>query len=285
MQNYLNLLEDVIEHGYLKENRTGIDTLSIFGTKLEYNHIYEKFPLLTTKKMFWKGILGELLWFLRGETNIKFLKDNNIHIWDAWADPETLEVGPVYGYQWRNWGGQGIDQLQEIVDKIKNNPFDRRMILSAWNVSDIPQMHLPPCHMFAQFYVRIVGEKKYLDCQVYQRSADLFLGVPFDIASYATLMHIIGYLSDSIPDKLVYVFGDTHVYVNHIDVVKEQIQRIPYELPVLKIDGLTGDLFSGADNNGIYHTKINKTLNDFTFDDFKVEGYKYYPALKAEVAV
>lgn len=258
MKQYIALLEKVMKDGISRSNRTGIDTLSLFGETLKID-LSDGFPLLTTKKLYFKGIIGELVWFLHGETNIGFLNNNNIHIWDNWADANG-ELGPIYGKQWRNW--DGIDQIKNILDQLTNDPFSRRIILSAWNVSELSQMALPPCHIMAQFYVN----GKTLDCAVYQRSADIFLGLPFDIASYAALVFLLAHIANLEPGKLTYFLGDIHLYKNHIEAAKMQLKRIPRKLPNLHISG-------------------NVDIDNISIADFTLTGYNPQPAIKGEVAI
>lgn len=220
------------------------------------------FPLMTTKKMHLKSIIHELLWFIKGDTNVKYLQDNGVRIWNEWAD-ENGDLGPIYGSQWRNWNGEGIDQLAQVVDKLKNNPNDRRMIVSAWNVSKIPEMHLPPCHMMFQFYVA----NGKLSCMLYQRSCDMFLGVPFNIASYALLTMMLAQVCNLEPGEFVHTLGDTHIYHNHFEQVKEQLRREPLPLPTMRLNPQVKD------------------INDFKYEDFTLENYECYGAIKAQVAV
>ena len=264
MRQYLDLLQDVLLDGTLTDDRTGVGTVSKFGTTLRFD-LRDGFPLVTTKRMYWKGIVQELLWFLSGSQNIKQMQDAGVHIWDSWAD-EQGHVGPLYGYQWRNWGGEGIDQLQNAIEKLKTDPTDRRILVSAWNVSDIPKMALPPCHMLYQFYLK----NNKLSILVYQRSADMFLGVPFDIASYALLLSLVAAMIGAKPKELIYHFGDTHIYTNHFKQVLTQLKRDPYPLPLLAV------------NKSL--TEINN-INDITVDDFKLEFYEFHNALSAPVAV
>jgi len=264
MQQYLSLLQDVLDNGVTKEDRTGTGTISIFGAQRRYN-LREGFPVVTTKKLHLRSIIHELLWFLKGDTNIKYLKDNNVTIWDEWADDEG-NLGPVYGYQWRSWpaaSGDHIDQITQVVEQIKNNPDSRRLIVSAWNVGEIENMALPPCHAFFQFYV---AEGK-LSCQLYQRSADLFLGVPFNIASYALLTHMIAQVCDLEVGDFVHTLGDAHIYSNHMDQVNLQLSRTPKPLPQLKLNPNINSIF------------------DFTFDDIELINYECDGAIKAPVAV
>lgn len=264
MKQYHDLMRHVLEHGVKKEDRTGTGTISVFGYQMRYN-LAEGFPLLTTKKLHTKSIIHELLWFLKGDTNIKYLKDNGVRIWDEWAD-ENGDLGPVYGYQWRNWptpDGRHIDQITQVIDMIKNNPDSRRLIVSAWNVADINNMKLPPCHAFFQFYV---ADGK-LSCQLYQRSADIFLGVPFNIASYAVLMMMVAQVCNLQLGDFVHTLGDAHLYSNHIEQANLQLTRDFRPLPTMKINPDVKSIF------------------DFTIDDFTLENYDPHPHIKAEVAV
>ena len=264
MQQYLDLLKHILETGSTKTDRTGTGTTSYFGYQMRFN-LQEGFPLVTTKKVHMKSIIYELLWFLKGETNIKYLKDHNVKIWDEWAD-ENGELGPVYGKQWRSWEGKDgvvIDQVSDAIKQIKNNPDSRRIIVSAWNVADLPKMALMPCHTIFQFYV---ADGK-LSCQLYQRSADVFLGVPFNIASYALLTLMIAQVCDLEPGDFVHTFGDVHIYSNHIEQVNLQLSRTPYALPTMKLNPSVKNIF------------------DFTFEDFTLENYQSHPAIKAPVAV
>jgi thymidylate synthase len=264
MRSYLDLMQHVLEHGTRKNDRTGTGTVSVFGAQLRFE-LGAGFPLLTTKKVHLKSIIHELLWFLKGETNTRYLKENGVTIWDEWADAKG-DLGPVYGYQWRSWpapGGAHIDQISQILDQIKKNPDSRRMIVSAWNVADLPKMALLPCHAFFQFYV---AEGK-LSCQLYQRSADLFLGVPFNIASYALLTMMVAQACGLKAGDLVHTFGDTHLYLNHFDQAREQLSRSPRRLPVMKLNPAVKDLFQ------------------FKYEDFTLENYDPHPAIKAPVAV
>ena len=258
MRQYLALLKDVLENGLPKEDRTGTGTISVFGRQSRYD-LAQGFPLVTTKKMFWKGVVIELLWMLSGNTNIKFLQDNGVHIWDAWADTNG-ELGPVYGKQWRNW--QGIDQLLDIVRRIKSTPYDRRLIISAWNVAELSQMSLPPCHCFFQFYVN----NNKLSCQVYQRSCDMFLGVPFDIASYALLTHLMAQTTGYEPGELIHVYGDAHIYNNHISQVRQQLLRSPMQLPKLVL----------AERVNVFGCML---------EDIQLVNYESWPAIKAAISV
>ncbi len=264
MQQYLDLLTHVLNHGATKTDRTGTGTKSVFGYQMRFN-LHEGFPLLTTKKVHLKSIIHELLWFLQGDTNIKYLKDNGVTIWDEWAD-ENGNLGPIYGYQWRSWptaDGRHIDQISEVLQQIRNTPDSRRMIVSAWNVGEISNMKLPPCHAFFQFYV---ADGK-LSCQLYQRSADIFLGVPFNIASYALLTMMIAQVCGLQPGDFVHTLGDAHIYLNHMEQVNTQLAREPRALPTMKINPAVTDLFA------------------FKFEDFSLEGYDPHPGIKAPVAV
>ncbi|OGK20385.1 thymidylate synthase [Candidatus Roizmanbacteria bacterium RIFCSPHIGHO2_02_FULL_37_13b] len=264
MKQYLNLLQDVLDNGVRKADRTGTGTLSVFGRQMRFDLSFG-FPLLTTKKVFLKGIIYELLWFLKGESNIKYLTNHDVHIWDEWAD-KNGDLGPVYGVQWRKWQtstGKKIDQIAKVIEKIKKNPSDRRLIVSAWNPQYIDQMALPPCHTMFQFY--IVSDK--LSCQLYQRSADLFLGVPFNIASYSLLTMMIAQVCNLKPGDFVHTFGDVHIYLNHRAQVKEQLLRIPRILPIMKINSKVDD------------------INKFKYEDFELVGYDPYPTIKAPIAV
>lgn len=264
MRAYLNLLQHVLNSGKIKNDRTGTGTLSVFGYQMRFN-LASGFPLLTTKKLHLKSIIYELLWFLRGETNIRYLKENGVSIWDEWAD-EHGELGPVYGYQWRSWptaDGRHIDQIAHVIKEIKTNPDSRRLIVSAWNVGEIEKMKLPPCHAFFQFYV---AEGK-LSCQLYQRSADIFLGVPFNIASYALLTMMVAQVCDLAPGDFVHTLGDAHLYSNHQEQAREQLTRDPRPLPQLVINSEVKDIFK------------------FSYNDFKLENYSPHAAIKAPIAV
>jgi thymidylate synthase len=264
MKVYHDLMRHVLQHGHKKEDRTGTGTLSVFGYQMRFD-LAEGFPLLTTKKVHLKSIIHELLWFLQGSTNIAYLKENGVTIWDEWADDQG-NLGPVYGYQWRNWpkpdGGQ-IDQITQVIEAIKSNPDSRRLIVSAWNVADVDKMKLPPCHAFFQFYV---ADGK-LSCQLYQRSADIFLGVPFNIASYALLTMMVAQVCGLKLGDFVHTLGDAHIYLNHLDQVNEQLSRELRHLPVMRINPDVKDIFS------------------FKFEDFNLENYDPHPAIKATVAV
>ncbi len=264
MKSYLNLLEHILEHGAEKTDRTGTGTRSIFGHQMRFN-LAEGFPLLTTKKLHLRSIAVELLWFLRGETNIRFLKENNVSIWDEWADASG-DLGPVYGKQWRAWqapNGRVIDQISEVVETIKTNPDSRRMVVSAWNVADLKDMALMPCHCLFQFYV---ADGK-LSCQLYQRSADVFLGVPFNIASYALLTMMMAQVCGLKPGDFVHTFGDTHLYLNHLEQAKLQLTREPRPLPTLRLNPEVRSIF------------------DFKLEDFTLENYEPHPHSRAAVAV
>ena len=264
MQQYLNLLNHVMNHGDKKNDRTGTGTLSIFGYQMRFD-LSEKFPLLTTKKVHLKSVIYELLWFLKGSTNIKYLQENGVSIWDEWAD-EHGDLGPVYGSQWRSWrthDNRSIDQIDKLITVLKTNPDSRRLIVSAWNVAEIENMKLPPCHCFFQFYVA----NNKLSCQLYQRSADIFLGVPFNIASYALLTLMIAQVVNLKPGEFVHTLGDAHIYSNHFDQVNEQLKREPKELPTMHINSNVKNIF------------------DFKFEDFKLSDYDPYPLIKAPVAI
>ena len=261
MKQYLDMLRYVLENGVDKMDRTGVGTRSVFGQQMRFD-LSRGFPLMTTKKMHLKSIIHELLWFIKGDTNVKYLQDNGVRIWNEWAD-ENGDLGPIYGSQWRNWNGEGIDQLAQVVDKLKNNPNDRRMIVSAWNVSKISEMRLPPCHMMFQFYVA----NGKLSCMLYQRSCDMFLGVPFNIASYALLTMMLAQVCNLEPGEFVHTLGDTHIYHNHFEQVKEQLRREPLPLPTMKLNPQVKD------------------INDFKYEDFTLENYECYGAIKAQVAV
>lgn len=264
MQQYLDLLKKVRETGTYKSDRTGVGTYSIFGHQMRFD-LQQGFPMLTTKKLHLKSIIHELLWFLSGDTNIKYLKDNGVRIWDEWAD-EKGDLGPVYGYQWRSWptanGGQ-IDQIAKLVDQIKNNPNSRRHIVTAWNPADVDNMALPPCHCLFQFYVA----DGTLSCQLYQRSADVFLGVPFNVASYALLTMMVAQACGLKAGEFVHSFGDTHLYANHLEQAELQLSRTPGNLPRMGMNPEIKDLFS------------------FTYDDFDLQGYVAAPTIKAPIAV
>ncbi len=261
MQQYLDLLRDVLENGVDKMDRTGVGTRSVFGRQMRFD-LNKGFPLMTTKKMHLKSIIYELLWFLKGDTNVKYLQDNGVRIWNEWAD-ENGDLGPVYGSQWRNWNGEGIDQIAEVIEKLKKTPNDRRMIVSAWNVGKIAEMHLPPCHMMFQFYVA----NNKLSCMLYQRSCDMFLGVPFNIASYALLTMMVAQVCGYELGEFIHTLGDTHIYHNHFEQVREQLSRQPLSLPKMKINPHVKD------------------INDFKYEDFELQGYQCYEAIKGKVAV
>jgi thymidylate synthase len=264
MKQYHDLMRHVLENGIKKTDRTGTGTISVFGYQMRFN-LEDGFPLVTTKKLHLRSIIHELLWFLKGDTNIKYLKDNGVSIWDEWAD-ENGDLGPIYGYQWRSWptaDGRHIDQISQVIEQLKKNPDSRRMIVSAWNVGEIENMKLPPCHAFFQFYV---ADGK-LSCQLYQRSADIFLGVPFNIASYALLTMMVAQVCNLKPGEFIHTLGDAHIYLNHIEQVKLQLSRECRKLPTMKINPDVKNIF------------------DFKFEDFILEGYDPHPHIKAEVAV
>lgn len=264
MKQYLDLLDRILTEGLKKEDRTGTGTISVFGNQMRFN-LEDGFPLLTTKKLHLKSIIYELLWFLRGDTNIKYLKDHGVSIWDEWAD-ENGELGPVYGHQWRSWpdeNGGTIDQIQNVVNQIKNNPDSRRMIVSAWNVAEVERMALPPCHTMFQFYVA----NGRLSLQLYQRSADTFLGVPFNIASYALLLQMMAQVTGLKAGDFIHTTGDTHLYLNHLEQAKLQLTRTPRPLPRMIINPDVKDIF------------------DFKYEDFQLEGYDPWPHIKAAVSV
>jgi thymidylate synthase len=271
MKPYLDLMRHVLEHGTKKDDRTGTGTLSVFGWQMRYN-LAEGFPLVTTKKCHLRSIIHELLWFLQGDTNIKYLKENGVSIWDEWAD-ENGNLGPVYGHQWRSWprsDGGTIDQISEAVKTLKTNPDSRRIIVSAWNVADLDKMALAPCHAFFQFYVAPspgAGQAPRLSCQLYQRSADIFLGVPFNIASYALLTLMMAQVTGLQPGDFVHTLGDAHLYLNHLDQTREQLSREPRPLPTMTLSPDVKDIFA------------------FRFEDFTLSGYDPHPAIKAPVAV
>ncbi|MGD9494452.1 MAG: thymidylate synthase [Bacteroidales bacterium] len=264
MKQYHDLMRHVLDNGVKKPDRTGTGTVSVFGYQMRFN-LQDGFPLLTTKKLHTKSILHELLWFLKGDTNIQYLKENGVSIWDEWAD-ENGNLGPVYGSQWRSWKGsegQTIDQISELIDQIKKTPDSRRLIVSAWNVADVPNMKLPPCHLLFQFYVA----NGKLSCQLYQRSADIFLGVPFNIASYAFLLHMVAQATDLQVGDFIHTFGDAHLYLNHIDQAHLQLSRDCRPLPKLEINPEVKNIF------------------DFKYEDFSITGYDPHPHIKAVVAV
>ncbi|MGZ3844736.1 MAG: thymidylate synthase [Flavisolibacter sp.] len=264
MQQYLSLLQHILDNGVKKTDRTGTGTISCFGYQMRFD-LQEGFPLVTTKKLHLKSIIHELLWFLKGETNVEYLKQNGVSIWNEWAD-ESGDLGPVYGKQWRSWegaNGETVDQVSEVIKQIKANPDSRRLIVSAWNVAELPKMALMPCHAFFQFYV---ADGK-LSCQLYQRSADVFLGVPFNIASYALLTMMVAQVCDLEPGEFIHTFGDVHIYNNHMEQVQLQLSRKPFPLPAMKLNPNVKNIF------------------DFKFEDFTLENYQFHPPIKAPVAV
>ncbi len=264
MQNYLDLLDHVLSHGTRKDDRTGTGTISSFGHQLRFD-LTQGFPAVTTKKLHFKSIVHELLWFISGDRNIQYLKENGVKIWDEWAD-EKGDLGPIYGVQWRRWtgaDGKTIDQLHDVIESIRRNPDSRRHIVSAWNVAEIPQMALPPCHTMFQFYVA----EERLSCQLYQRSADLFLGVPFNIASYALLTHMVAQVTGLGVGDFVHTFGDAHIYTNHIEQVRTQLARTPKPLPTLKLNPQI------------------RNIDDFTYSDIEFGGYESHPRISAPIAV
>ena len=264
MRQYLELMKHVLDDGARKSDRTGTGTLSVFGPQLRFD-LNAGFPLLTTKRVHLKSIIHELLWFLKGDTNIGYLRDNGVTIWDEWAD-ENGNLGPVYGYQWRSWpaaDGRHIDQIAQVIEQLRRNPDSRRLIVSAWNVGELERMALMPCHAFFQFYVA----DGRLSCQMYQRSADLVLGVPFNIASYALLTLMVAQVCGFKPGEFVHTFGDTHLYLNHLDQAREQLTRTPRRLPMMRINPAVKDIFG------------------FKYEDFTLEGYDPHPAIKAPIAV
>ena len=270
MQQYLSLLKHIIENGIDKADRTGTGTRSVFGYQMRFN-LEGGFPLVTTKKVHLKSIIYELLWFLQGSTNIHYLRENGVKIWDEWAD-ENGDLGPVYGKQWRSWeGANGVekDQVKDVINQLKNNPDSRRIIISAWNVADLPKMKLMPCHCLFQFYTSAPDEngRRKLSCQLYQRSADVFLGVPFNIASYALLTMMIAQVCDMDAGDFVHTFGDVHLYSNHFEQANLQLSRTPFPLPEMKLNADVKDIF------------------DFKFEDFELKNYQSHPAIKAPVAV
>ena len=265
MRQYLDLLEDVLDNGTHRMDRTGTGARSVFGRQVRYD-LAAGFPLVTTKKVHLKSVIHELLWFIAGDSNVAYLKDNGVRIWDEWADPETGDLGPVYGVQWRTWStpdGHTIDQLSRLLGEIRSNPHSRRHIISAWNVADIPRMALPPCHTMFQFFVD--GDR--LSLQLYQRSADLFLGVPFNIASYSLLLQMVAQVTGYEPGEFIHTLGDAHIYNNHLDQVTEQLSRPPRPLPTMVLNSAVKDLFS------------------FTYDDFSLVGYDPHPAIRGMVSV
>lgn len=264
MKQYLDLLEHVMKNGVPKKDRTGTGTISVFGYQMRFN-LEEGFPVLTTKKLHLRSIIHELLWFLRGETNIQYLHDNNVSIWDEWAD-EKGELGPVYGYQWRSWpanDGSTIDQISQVIEMLRTNPDSRRIIVSAWNVGDLGKMALPPCHLLFQFYVA----NGKLSCQLYQRSCDIFLGVPFNIASYSLLLAMIAQVTGLKAHEFIHTLGDAHIYLNHTEQVRLQLSRQPYPLPKMIINPSVTSIF------------------DFTYQDFQLENYVAHPNIKGEISV
>ena len=262
MKQYLDILQDIMDNGQDADNRTGVYARKVFGRQMHFD-LSKGFPLVTTKKVFLKGIIHELIWLLSGNTNIKYLTDNNVHIWDEWADKDG-NLGPVYGAQWRNFNGQGIDQIKDVIERIKKNPQDRRLIVTAWNPAQIDQMALPPCHCFFQFDVTPDGR---LNCQLYQRSCDMFLGVPFNIASYSLLTMMMAQVCGLKAGEFVHTLGNAHIYNNHFEQVKVQLSRTPYPLPQMKINPAVKDIF------------------DFKFEDFELVNYQCHPAIKGDVAV
>lgn len=264
MQQYLELLRHVKEHGVLRQDRTGTGTKSCFGYQMRFD-LAEGFPAVTTKRLYMKSVIYELLWFLRGETNIGYLHEHGVHIWDEWADAEG-NLGPVYGRQWRSWptgNGQTVDQIAEVIESIRNTPWSRRLIVSAWNVGDLENMALCPCHTLFQFYVA----EGRLSCQLYQRSGDLFLGVPFNIASYALLTMMIAQVTGLQVGEFVHTLGDAHIYVNHFEQVEEQLSRTPYPLPTMQLNASVKD------------------IDAFRYEDFQLIGYRHHPAISAPIAV
>ncbi len=264
MRQYHELLRHVIAHGTEKKDRTGTGTISVFGYQMRFD-LDEGFPVMTTKKLHLRSIIHELLWFIKGATNLKYLHDNKVTIWDEWAD-ESGELGPVYGYQWRSWPdyrGGHIDQLEDVINAIRNNPDSRRHIVNAWNVGQLQEMALPPCHMFYQFYV----SKGRLSCHMYQRSADIFLGVPFNIASYSLLLMMVAQVCGLRPGEFIHSFGDAHIYLNHMDQVNLQLSRTPYPLPAMRINS------------------ERKHINDFIYEDFELINYQSHPHIKGEISV
>jgi thymidylate synthase len=264
VKQYLDLMRRVLDHGVRKEDRTGTGTLSVFGHQMRFD-LGEGFPLVTTKKLHLRSIIHELLWFLRGDTNVAYLRDNGVSIWDEWAD-DNGDLGPIYGYQWRSWptaDGRHVDQISQVLEQLRNNPDSRRIIVSAWNVGELENMALPPCHAFFQFYVA----NGKLSCQLYQRSADIFLGVPFNIASYALLTLMMAQATGLEPGDLVHTLGDAHLYSNHLEQARTQLQRQPRSLPQMRLNPAVQDLFA------------------FRFEDFELLGYEPHPHIKAPVAV
>jgi thymidylate synthase len=265
MRQYLQLLQQVLDHGSPKDDRTGTGTRSLFGAQVRFD-LSQGFPLLTTKKLHTRSIVYELLWFIRGGRNVRWLQDRGVRIWNPWADPDTGDLGPLYGYQWRSWpgpDGQPIDQLRQVLEQIEQNPDSRRLVVSAWNVGQLHEMQLPPCHILFQFYVA----DGRLSCQMYQRSADLFLGVPFNMASYALLTHMVAHVTGYQPGDFIHTFGDLHLYENHLSQARTQLEREPQPLPTLRLNPEITSLFA------------------FDFDDIAMENYNPHPHIKADVAV
>lgn len=264
MQQYLDLMRYAKTHGVEKHDRTGVGTLSIFGYQMRFN-LRRGFPVVTTKKLHIKSVIYELLWFLRGDTNVRYLHDNGVTIWDEWAGPDG-DLGPIYGAQWRSWtkpGGETVDQISRVIDSIKTDPHSRRHIVSAWNVAELDRMALPPCHIVFQFYVA----NGTLSCQLYQRSADIFLGVPFNIASYALLLMMVAHVTDLRPGEFIHTMGDAHLYLNHVEQAQLQLTRQPLPLPVMRLNPAVKSIF------------------DFTYEDFQLLDYHAHPAIKAQIAV
>ncbi|WP_076261087.1 thymidylate synthase [Intrasporangium flavum] len=271
MRQYLDLLDHVLTHGQEKSDRTGTGTLSTFGYQMRFD-LADGFPAMTTKKLHLRSIIGELLWFLRGDTNVRWLQERGISIWDEWADPATGDLGPIYGYQWRSWptpDGRRVDQIAKVIEQIRTNPDSRRLIVSAWNVADVDDMALPPCHTMFQFYVSPPGPdgRRRLSCQLYQRSADIFLGVPFNIASYALLTQMVAQLTDLEPGEFVHTLGDAHLYLNHLEQARLQLTRTPHPLPTMRI------------------TPGKTSIDEFDLDDFELVDYVAEPGIKAPIAV
>jgi thymidylate synthase len=271
VRQYLDLLDHVLTHGQQKSDRTGTGTLSVFGHQMRFD-LADGFPAMTTKKLHLRSIIGELLWFLRGDTNVRWLQERGISIWDEWADPVTGDLGPIYGYQWRSWptpDGRRVDQIAKVIEQIRTNPDSRRLIVSAWNVADVDDMALPPCHTMFQFYVSPPGEdgRRRLSCQLYQRSADIFLGVPFNIASYALLTQMVAQLTDLEPGEFVHTLGDAHLYLNHLDQARLQLSRVPHPLPTMRI------------------TAGKRSIDEFDVGDFELLDYVAEPGIRAPIAV
>ncbi len=265
MRQFLDLLDDVLNNGRERSDRTGTGTIGVFGRQTRYD-LSDGFPLVTTKKIHTKSVIHELLWFLAGDSNVRYLQENGVRIWDEWADPDTGDLGPVYGTQWRSWpapDGSTIDQLSQVVENIRTNPHSRRHIVSAWNVAEVPNMALPPCHTLFQFHVD--GER--LSLQLYQRSADLFLGVPFNIASYSLLLMMVAQDTGCVPGEFIHTLGDAHIYLNHLEQVREQLSRDPRPLPEMRLDPEIKSVF------------------DFRYEDFELVGYDPHPAIRAKVSV